>query len=365
MKKIILAGTVVLTILGSCKQTPKNGFSITGDLQGLKDQQLLLTYQRADGTPVMDTLHVTGGHFTFSDTVSGPLYGQVMTFDKSLGFPIFLEQGSIEVSGNLDSSDAFASGTPNNDALKELLTSEKPLMDQMKSFQASYSAAKMANDTVKLAAMEQQYESLGDQQDTLSKKFIESHPSALLSAMILKDMGPSLNPEELTRLYNGLDTSVQHSETGKSLGDMVAAFNKVATGQLAPDFTQDDVSGKPVSLSDFRGKYVLLDFWASWCGPCRRENPNVVKAFDEYKGKNFTILSVSLDQDKNAWQQAIKDDHLAWNHVSDLKYWDNAAAKLYGVQAIPANFLLDTSGRIIARNLRGDDLDKKLAEVLK
>jgi peroxiredoxin len=133
---------------------------------------------------------------------------------------------------------------------------------------------------------------------------------------------------------------------------------------MAPDFTMNDTTGNPVSLSSFRGKYVLVDFWASWCGPCRAENPNVVKAYNEYKGKNFTILGVSLDKTKDAWEKAIKDDHLAWNQVSDLQYWDNAAAKLYGVQAIPANFLIGPDGKIVAKNLRGDALENELSKIL-
>lgn len=145
-----------------------------------------------------------------------------------------------------------------------------------------------------------------------------------------------------------------------------AADNSYALlNQQAPDLTMNDVNGKPVSISSFKGKYILIDFWASWCGPCRQENPNVVAAYNQFKNKNFTILGVSLDEDKSAWQKAIEKDHLTWNHMSDLKQWESAAVQTYGFDGIPFNVLVDPTGKIIASSLRGDDLTKKLAEVLK
>ena len=145
----------------------------------------------------------------------------------------------------------------------------------------------------------------------------------------------------------------------------LADLKKSQRSEQAPDFTLPDTTGTPVSLSSFKGKYVLVDFWASWCGPCRQENPNVVRAYNQFKDKNFTILGVSLDKNKNAWLEAIKNDGLTWNHVSDLKYWNSEAAALYDVQSIPYNVLIDPDGKIIAEDLRGGNLIKTLGSVLK
>ncbi|MFL5808383.1 MAG: peroxiredoxin family protein, partial [Flavisolibacter sp.] len=164
--------------------------------------------------------------------------------------------------------------------------------------------------------------------------------------------------------FNSLDESIRGSQIGKSLSDYIAYSKVGAVGTEALEFTQNDVDGKPVSLSSFKGKYVLLDFWASWCRPCRAENPNVVKAYAKFKDKNFTVLGVSLDQQKDAWLKAISADRLTWNHVSDLQYWNNSVAQMYHIESIPGNFLIDPNGKIIAKDLHGEELQTKLCEVI-
>ena len=168
----------------------------------------------------------------------------------------------------------------------------------------------------------------------------------------------------LERRYKSLSPAVQESMYGKYLRDLIDNGKMGAVGAEALDFTQTDTSGKPVSLSSFRGKYVLVDFWASWCKPCRMENPNVLAAYERFKAKNFTVLGVSLDRSRDAWIKAIQEDRLVWSQVSDLKFWNNAVAQQYKIQQIPQNFLIDPNGKIVGKNLRGADLDSRLCALL-
>ncbi|ERJ57612.1 hypothetical protein M472_02415 [Sphingobacterium paucimobilis HER1398] len=195
--------------------------------------------------------------------------------------------------------------------------------------------------------------------------FIKQYPDNPLSLLYLEYVaGQDNNEVDIKALYAGLSDELKKSVRGQKLGLRFQA-EILVPGENAFDFAQPDANGKLIKLSDFRGKYVLLDFWASWCVPCRNENPNVLKAYDRFHDKNFEILAVSLDNEKENWLKAIEEDKLPWYHVSDLKGWQNAASTLYAIRGIPANYLIDPQGKIIAQNLRGNELEEKLAEVLK
>lgn len=196
------------------------------------------------------------------------------------------------------------------------------------------------------------------------KKFVQKNTSSFISLLIISNIaGATNNYIEADNLLSGLGDDIKSGTTAKSIKEYINSQKKTSVGALAPDFALADTSGKKIALSELKGKYVLLDFWAAWCKPCRDENPNVVQAFKTYKNKGFTVFGVSLDKERKSWLKAIQDDELQWQHVSDLKFWGSEAAALYGITSIPRNFLLDPNGKIIGRDLRGQDLLDKLEEL--
>jgi len=202
--------------------------------------------------------------------------------------------------------------------------------------------------------------------NTLQEDFVKGNKASYVTPYFLSRIQYGKEADQLDSLVTALDPKLQEVASVVELKEKIKKLKKVAIGQIAPDFTQNDPDGNPIKFSDIysQNELTLLDFWASWCGPCRAENPNVVAVYNENEDKGFTVFGVSLDKDKDAWLKGIDDDGLTWTHVSDLSYWSNAAAKLYAVSGIPHSILVDKNGKILAKNKRGDELSKAVEEVL-
>ncbi|WP_316819635.1 TlpA disulfide reductase family protein [Pedobacter gandavensis] len=305
----------------------KHKVTITGTVKDRPSGKVYL--QKFDNKmfQTLDSAEIKAGTFKFNKSLKLPeLYGLTLNKEESPLY-VFLEEGQINV--NLDPEKYYRNSEVRGSVSNDLFTSYKK------------------------------------EKEVKIDEFIKKNPASLVSAYVLyRDFSYRLSPDEISQNLQLLDPKLHQTPYVAVLKDLVNVLNSVSIGKKALDFEGNTPDGKTIKLSDHFGKYLLLDFWASWCGPCRRENPNLVKAYQKYHDKGFDIFAVSLDKSKEAWLKGIKDDQLTWTHVSDLAFWNSAAAKLYGVRAIPANVLIDPNGVIIARNLTGDDLDKKLEELL-
>ncbi|MGE5518762.1 MAG: thioredoxin-like domain-containing protein [Candidatus Dadabacteria bacterium] len=335
-----------------------NGFVLTGNIAGLPDGEIKLT--NSQNQQVLTTGTSKGGVFTLKGSVNEPgLYW--LNIGKEQQY-IFIENSQMKVTGSeKDLKNLKIEGSSSHKDFEDFKRIFDPLIGNLNTVAAQL---QQAPENRKEALMNQYQNSISElnRQVTL---FVSTKKKSYVSPFLLFVTAQvSENINELEKRFNIIDEQVRNSETGKSLANYISYMKVGSIGTEALNFTQSDPNNKPVSLSSFKGKYVLVDFWASWCKPCRMENPNVVKAFNKFKSKNFTILSVSLDQAKDKWLDAIKQDNLNWTHVSDLQQWNNSVAVMYHITSIPQNFLVDPNGKIVAKDLRGEELEKALCQYL-
>lgn len=328
----------------------------------------------------VDSAAVKNGMFEFKGIINNPVRATLVLDHKGIGLNrlrnegadvlgLYLEKGNITLISADSVSKAKISGSKINEDNTRFLTEVMRINNKLPALEKEFNAAtkEQQQSLAFREAFQKRAEAIEKEQRTVSKEFILKNPASFVSLDILTSYG-GYYPEysEVQPLFAVLAPAIRSSEAGKAYSETLERVKLTALGAIAPEFTQNDPNGNPVKISDFRGKYVLLDFWAAWCGPCRQENPNVVENYNKYKDKNFTVLGVSLDRpgDKEKWLKAIRDDKLAWTHVSELNYFNNSAAVKYGIVAIPQNYLIDPEGRIVAKNLRGDELGRKLQELL-
>ena len=368
LKSGLLAFALV-TVITSCSKK-EEGYTINGTISGQKDGIVYLEFLDGDKPLVKDSAKIVEGKFTFAGKVEEPLRYSVKLKGQEYGRVFILSNETIGFTAKKDSIfNAKLSGATQDSIYSLYYKNEFKKIQSIAGPVYKASDSLSQNGKVKLTPdqqvmMDKRWADLQKLADDLTFKFIKTHKDKVAGVLVLEDRLVTYGtPQQIKEYFAVLSPEVQKSYFGKRIKEAIDLNDKTAVGVTAPEFSQTAVNGKVVKLSDYKGKYVLVDFWASWCGPCRKENPNVVVAYKTYHDKGFEVLGVSLDDKKNLWEKAIEKDGLTWTHVSDLKGWKNEAAVLYGVKLVPTNYLIGPDGKIVAKNLREEALQSKLKEI--
>ncbi len=358
--KNILWISIIILFVAACSE-PANQYTLKGKIDGTTPGWIKLSKVADNALVAVDSVQSNDGTFSFSGKIEMPevYYLEFVNDEKSER--IFVEDGRINITGRPDS--IVVSGSQSHNVFQSYQKGISNLDQTREALYADFREAMQVGDTVAIVAIQNRAQQIDDQQEVFIRDFVKSQSSNVVGPYIVVNNIFNFDLDEMKSARAQFEPDVLASKYVDILDGQIAKLQKVAIGEVAPVFTQNDTANRPVSLSDFRGKYLLIDFWASWCSPCRQENPNVVLAWQKFEDKGFDVLGVSLDKNRGAWIKAIADDGLTWTQVSDLKYWNNEASNLYAVSSIPANFLLDPEGRIIAKDLRGEDLQNTLTDI--
>ena len=359
MRKLLLLIVAASMTLAACNA--QSGYKVTGTVEGMPDGKAIIATVNGSSLDTLAKADVKNGSFEFTGNVSEPTGAYIMVIGQRGAIPFMLENANITV--NAGQAGLTVTGSEGQKIYDQFMAINASAQQEAMKLQQEYQAAN--GDQAKIQAVQEAYAKLMTDAQAKETELIKANPDSYVSTFVIVSSMGQMEYEQLKERYSLLGEKAKASAQGKAIAAQIAKLESTAIGQIAPNFTITTPEGESISLYDIKGKVKLIDFWASWCGPCRGENPHVVEIYKEYHPKGLEIFGVSLDNNKEAWVKAIADDGLVWKHGSDLKGWQSAPAQLYSVTGIPHTVLLDENNKIIAKNLRGDELKQKIAELLK